>query len=126
MLTVEDLHEGKEFEDTIGFSAYGWDLPDPNRPSDNPSHGRKREITPIPYRVMVPSPVENLICPGRAICVERPVLGPLRVMAPCMAMGEAAGQAAGMAVRGKIAFADVDVRALRTGLQENGAIVDWS
>ncbi|MFH1919434.1 MAG: FAD-dependent oxidoreductase, partial [Planctomycetota bacterium] len=41
ILSVEDLAEGKRFEDTIGFSAYGWDLPDPKRPSDNPSHGRK-------------------------------------------------------------------------------------
>jgi len=124
-LTVDDLRQGKGFDDTIGFSAYGWDLPDPKRPSANPSHGKKREVTPIPYRVMVPSPIENLICPGRAISVERPVLGPLRVMAPCMAMGEAAGQAAGMAVRRKIPFADVDVRGLRRALQENGAIVDW-
>ena len=59
MLTVRDLQQGKDFADTIGFSAYGWDLPNPKRPSDNPHHGRKRPVTPIPYRVLVPAKVRH-------------------------------------------------------------------
>jgi hypothetical protein len=123
-LTVTDLVENKSFDDTIGFSAYGWDLPDPKRPSDNPAHGRKAELTPIPYRILVPRPIGNLICPGRSVSVERPVLGPLRVMAPCMAMGEAAGHAAVQVVKRKSRFADVDANALRAELHNHGAIVD--
>jgi hypothetical protein len=123
VLTVEDLNRGVDFEDTIGFSAYGWDLPDPKRPSHNPAHGRKRPVTPIPFRVMVPQPVENLICPGRAISVERPVLGPLRVMAPCMAMGQAAGTAAAQVAAAGTAFGVLDTNTLRNRLTENGAIV---
>jgi hypothetical protein len=73
---------------------------------------------------MVPQPVENLVCPGRAISVERPVLGPLRVMAPCTAMGQAAGTAAARVAGGGTAFRDVDVKTLRDRLTENGAIVD--
>lgn len=125
-LTVKDLLRGEDFPDTIGFSAYGWDLPNPKRPSDNPGHGRrKREVTPIPYRVMVPQGIKNLICPGRAISVERPVLGPLRVMAPCMAMGEAAGHAAVQVVGDKKSFARVDTTKLRKVLVDRGGIVDW-
>ena len=125
VLAVEALNTAQRFPDTIGFSAYGWDLPDPKRPSHNPSHGAKRPVTPIPYRIMVPRPVTNLICPGRAVSVERPVLGPLRVMAPCMAMGEAAGLAAAQVARRGVAFRDVDVRNLRDALREGEAIVDW-
>jgi hypothetical protein len=47
--------------------------------------------TPLPYGVMVPHGIRNPICPGRAVCVEQQVLGPVRVMAPCMAMDEASG-----------------------------------
>jgi hypothetical protein len=126
VLTVADLNQGADFPDTIGFSAYGWDLPDPKRPSHNPGHGRKRAVTPIPYRVMVPQPIGNLVCPGRAISVERPVLGPLRVMAPVMAMGEAAGTAAVEVVKTGKAFSDVDGQALRKTLGERGAIVEWT
>ena len=124
VLSVEDLVSGKDFADTIGFSSYGWDLPDPKRPSHNPGHGKKRPVTPIPYRIMLPEPMENLICPGRAISVQREVLGPLRVMAPCMAMGEAAGEAAAQAVRRRIAFREVETKALRDALRKHGAIVD--
>jgi len=72
---------------------------------------------------MLPKQVTNLICPGRAISVERPVLGPLRVMAPCMAMGEAAGQAAATVVRQQVPFYSVDAETLRKELRANGAIV---
>jgi hypothetical protein len=126
VLTVDDLREGKQFDDIIGYSAYNWDLADPKRPSYNPSHGKKPEAAAIPYRIMVPAPIENLVCPGRAVSVERFVLGPLRVMAPCMAMGEAAGEAAVQVVRDGVAFAAVDVAQLRGQLKVNGAIIDWS
>ena len=126
-LTVEHLVEGDDFDDTIGLSSYGWDLPDPKRPSHQPLSGkvrRKRPVTPIPYQIMVPQPVENLICPGRAVSVERDVLGPLRVSAPCFAMGEAAGLAARQVVQDKRAFGEINVSTLRLELAKHGAVLD--
>ncbi|MDX9868648.1 MAG: FAD-dependent oxidoreductase [Kiritimatiellia bacterium] len=133
-LTVKDLTEGRAFDDTVGFSMYGWDLPDPHRPSLQPlvdeSEGKfinkveKVLYTPIPYRIMVPQPIRNLLCPGRAVGVERDVLGPLRVMAPCMAMGEACGEAAVRIVRDGVPAAAVDTARLRDRLREAGARVD--
>ncbi len=124
-LTINDVVSGRSFADTIGLSSYGWDLPDPGRPSRQPMHGQARpDVTPIPYRIMVPAGTDNLICPGRAVSVERHVLGPLRVMAPCMAMGQAAGAAAAEAVGLGIAFRDVDTDSLRDDLRRAGAILD--
>ncbi len=130
-LTVGDLQRDASFDDTVGFSIYGWDLPDPKRPSVQPlvdESGRKYESrvkkslsTPIPYRIMLPKPIENLICTGRCVSVERDVLGPIRVMAPSMAMGEAAGVAAAMV---RVAFGEVSPEALRGRLRECGGIVD--
>jgi len=130
VLTVEDLRTGVDFPDTIGFSMYGWDLPDPKRPSVQPmvdetggkfvNKAKKQLVTPIPFRTMVPKGVSNLLVTGRAISVERDVLGPLREMAPCMAMGEAAGVAAQWLVRGE----SVDVAAVRRQLKGRGALVD--
>ena len=45
-------------------------------------------------------------------------------MAPCMAMGEAAGRAAAMAVRQGIAPSQVDVNALREELRSAGAYLN--
>ena len=126
VLTVDDLAAGRAFADTIGLSSYSWDLPDPKKPSCQPMterRAKKAPITPIPYRVMVPRPVENVICPGRAISVERDVLGPLREMGPCFAMGEAAGEAAARVARTGDAFKDVDTDALRSALAAHGAIL---
>ncbi len=124
-LTVSDLNRGRRFSDTIGFSAYGWDLPDPKNPSVNPGHGHHQEVVPIPYRTLLPQRVDNLICPGRVVSVEHAVLGPLRVQAPCMAMGEAAGQACGQIVQNNAAFHDIDIKKLRRQLIDQGAIVEW-
>lgn len=126
-LTVEDVCHGRLHHPIIGLSSYGWDLPDPKRPSHQPLHGRKKpSLTTIPYGVMVPQPITNLICPGRAISVERDVLGPLRVMAPCMAMGEAAGAAAAQMLAHDRSFASIDGEALRDDLRAHGAIVEES
>jgi hypothetical protein len=91
-------------------------------------HGAGKEIhnrqVPIPYRVMLPRPVSNLICPGRAVSAEREVLGPLRVMAPCMAMGQAAGTAATLAMKMKEpVFSKVCPSDLRAALAARGAII---
>jgi hypothetical protein len=127
--SVDDLLAARDFEDTIGFSGYWWDLPDPKKPSYQPMHenkvGMKRLYTPIPYRVMVPRPIRNIICPGRAISVERDVLGPLREQAPCYAMGHAAGLAAAEVAQNGCAFREVDTARLRQTLRDQEALVDW-
>ena len=131
-LTVEDLRKGTEFADTIGYSMYGWDLPDPKRPSVQPmvdetggkfvNKAKKQLVTPIPFRTMIPQGVSNLLVTGRAISVERDVLGPLREMAPCMAMGEAAG----VATQWLAADRPVDIPELRRQLKARGALIDKS
>ncbi len=127
--STDDLLAMRDFPDTIAFSGYGWDLPDPKRPSHQPMHERKvrmpRAYTPIPYRVMVPQPIGNLVCPGRAISVERDVLGPLREQGPCYGMGHAAGLAAVQVARDGVAFDEVDIPRLRQELHDAGAVVDW-
>lgn len=124
-LKINDVLEGRAINDVIGFSAYGWDLPDPNKPSHQPMQGRKKPpFTFLPYRVMIPQPIENLICPGRAISVERELLGPMRVMAPCMAMGEAAGAAATEVARKGSSFKQVDTAKLRQTLRDSGAVLE--
>ncbi|MGV8136628.1 MAG: FAD-dependent oxidoreductase [Mangrovibacterium sp.] len=126
ILTVNDLVFGKSFEDTIGYSAYGWDLPDPVKPSVQPMNEKKIKVperTPIPYRIMLPKGTDNLVCAGRIVSVERDVLGPLRVTAPCMAMGEAAGMAAKQVIERNISFSKVDIQSLKESLLMNGVLL---
>ncbi|MEX1239507.1 MAG: FAD-dependent oxidoreductase, partial [Cyclobacteriaceae bacterium] len=134
ILSVEDLVLDRDFEDCIGYSMYGWDLPDPENPGVQPFANdtltgyqykvKKGLSTPLPYRIMLPRPVKNLICPGRGVSVEGQVLGPVRVMAPCMAMGEAAGMASAQVVQKRVSYANVDIGLLRGKLKKVNAIVD--
>jgi len=124
VLTVEDLCNGKVFDDSIAVSSYGWDLPDPNKPSHQPMEKVKTasKFTHIPYRCLLPSPIKNLIVAGRCISVEREVLGPVRVMAPCMAMGQAAGIAAAISVKSNQVFSEIDVKEVQSELERDGCI----
>ena len=72
---------------------------------------------------MLPDKVANLIVAGRSISVERIVMGPLRVMGPCIGMGQAAGFAASIAVENDISYANVDIKELKRMLNEADCIV---
>lgn len=126
MLSVQDLIDGVTFPDSIAVSGYGWDLPHPKKPSLQPLHGvrRKSEFTELPYRCLVPKGIENLLVAGRCIGTERDVSGVMRVMGPCIAMGEAAGLASALSLAADCSFIEVDVPALRAELQKRGAITD--
>lgn len=128
MLSVQDLIDGITFPDSIAVSGYGWDLPHPKRPSDQPMLGQKRksEFTELPYRCLIPKGVDNLLVAGRCIGVERDVSGIMRVMGPCIAMGEAAGIAAALSLSDGCPFREVDTRKLRAEIISHGGIADIS
>ena len=65
----------------------------------------------------------NLLVAGRCISADHDALASCRVMAPCMALGEAAGTAAAMAVRSEVRLAALDTDELRDNLRAHGAIV---
>ena len=124
-LTIDDLASAKSFEDSVALSSYGWDLPDPKRPTYNPTDNLKRlsRYAEIPYRTLLPKGTDNLIVAGRCISTERDALGPVRVMGPCIAMGTAAGIAAKLAKDGSLSFTEVDVRELRKLIAARGGLV---
>lgn len=123
-VTVQDALSGAKFDDTVAATTYNFDLPDPVKVGFDPMMGdvknpraeRKHIVIRIPYRALLPQGIKNLIVAGRCISVEREVLGPARIMGPCMMMGQAAGTAASLA-RGD--FSSVDTNQLRAILKED-------
>ena len=75
----------------------------------------------VPYRSLIASGVEQLLLAGRCVSADSTAAGAIRVMPPCMAMGQAAGTAAALAVKGGCTVRQVDAGQLRTVLKENGA-----
>jgi FAD dependent oxidoreductase len=77
----------------------------------------------IPYRCLVPLRVDGLLVAGRCLSATFDAHASVRSMGQCMAMGQAAGTAAALAVCQEIEPRAVDVARLREMLVEAGAIV---
>jgi hypothetical protein len=74
-----------------------------------------------PYRAMLPRGVEQLLVAGRHYSATPEAQRISREIPPCMAMGEAAGLAAAMAVDGGGLVREVDVGELQQRLRAQGA-----
>ncbi len=74
------------------------------------------------YRSLLPLKTANLIVAGRCISAEREVLGPIRIMGPCMMMGQAAGIASAVAKERACAYSDVPTKELRDKLWAAGIL----
>ena len=124
-VTVDDVTDGVSFADTVALSGYQWDMADPKEPSKQRMKGRPiaRPYAEIPYRSLLPQGMENLIVAGRTVSCDWDVLGLFRIMPACVAMGQAAGTAAAMAVAKGVGMGQVDVAALRGALVDDGAIL---
>ncbi|MBN1623510.1 MAG: FAD-dependent oxidoreductase [Clostridia bacterium] len=127
VLKLSELLEGANFNDIIALSSYCFDLPDPRKPSLQPLEGKsiKNRYTEIPFRTMLPDKTKNLIVAGRSISVEREVLGPIRVMGPCIGMGQAAGKAASiLPIENNSSFSEINIEELKSSLEHINCIVD--
>lgn len=118
-MTREDILSCRHFEDAIAVASYPLDI-------HHPVGGGCTlewcgDCYDIPYRSLVPQKVKNLLVAGRSISATHEAMSAIRVMAPCMAMGEAAGRAAKMAVRKGVQPAAIDVKQLQRELLEKGA-----
>ena len=81
-------------------------------------------IYSLPYRILLPSGVENLLTAGRCVSCDREVLAAIRVMPPCFGMGQAAGNAAALALDANSTPAMIDIRELKKRLRAEGVVLD--
>jgi Dehydrogenases (flavoproteins) len=118
-MTREDIMACRHFDDAIAVASYPLDIHHPK--GGGCTLEWCGDCYDIPYRSLIPQKVKNLIVAGRCISTSHEAMSAIRVMAPCMAMGEAAGRAAKMAVRKDIQPADINVKELQKELLEKGA-----
>lgn len=116
-LTADDLLAGKVPEDSILLAANSVDVHGRFGPTSNEYIAIDGDYYGVPYRSLLASGVEQLLLAGRCVSADSTAAGAIRVMPPCMAMGQAAGTAAAMAVKEKITVREVDIHALRETLR---------
>lgn len=128
-LTIDDFRNQAVFDDEIGRFAYSVDI----HPLDASQREfdrfrrehqgdfcyRRGESYGIPFRIMVPKKLANVLVAGRCVSADQRMGSSIRVMPGCFITGQAAGAAAALAkadgdIRG------VDVRELQRILKEKG------
>lgn len=121
VLTAEDVLSMKKFDDVITVAGYPVDI----------HHAKGGDCTmlfsedayDIPYRVLVPEKIESLLVAGRCSSMNHEAMAGTRVMSTCMALGEAAGTAARIALEDGCEPSQVDVKKVQKALLENGAFL---
>ena len=122
VLTADDIYEGRIFEDTIALGCYYIDVHS-SKDKQNASQLTDRAYG-IPYRTLLPQEVEGLLTAGRCISGTKEAAGSFRVMATCMAVGQAAGTAAALSVENGCDPRMMNVDQLRAVLRGERAILE--
>lgn len=117
VLTAQDILSMKKFDDVIAMGGYPVDI----------HHSSGGDCTmifcddaySIPYRVLVPASVKGLLVAGRCSSMTHEAMAATRVMSTCMALGEAAGTAARLALDAGVPVGEIDIKTLQKELLEN-------
>jgi FAD-dependent oxidoreductase family protein len=124
MLSGEDVLGCASFEDSIGVN--GWPM-EQHVAGDVvfkfPPIPESRGFNELPYRMLVPDGVDNLLMAGRCASMTHEGQSAARVSGACFAMGEAAGSAAALALTGNTIPRDIVVEKLQQALKEQGAFI---
>lgn len=121
VLNEDDLMKSRRFDDAIATGCWYLDL-HPNKTvigSANDFDPKKVQPEPydIPYRSLLPQKLENLLVAGRCHSATRGAHASTRVTVTAMAMGEAAGTAAAMAVAAKKSAQEISGVKVREALK---------
>jgi len=125
VLTEDDVKGQREFADAIGYGSFYVDIHAIDGPGMDPTVWRPPRGFKyhLPYRILVPRNAEHLLTAGRCVSCTHLALGSIRVMAPCIGMGEAAGTAAALSLKEGLAPRRLDVVHLQQQLRRQGCIL---
>ena len=120
-ITGEDLARGTRFAD--GIVCCDNPVDDVMRASAAMTHEAavaKGGYYTIPFRALIPEEIKNLMFCGRIVSADSVAFASVRGMPQCMAMGQAAGTAAKLAIDAGCAVQQVDTGALVADLSAQG------
>ncbi len=123
VVTGDDYLSGRCWEDAVCYATYQIDM-HMHRWKDFVRVPLGHDVYPtVPYRALLPAGVEHLLVAGRCLSADRRAFAALRLCAPAMATGQAAGVASALAARTRVAPSALDVGTLKKVLAEHGQIV---
>jgi hypothetical protein len=124
MLSGDDVLGCASFDDAIGVN--GWPM-ESHVAGDVifkfPPIPESRGFNELPYSMLVPADIDNLLVAGRCASMTHDGQSAARVSGACFAMGEAAGTAAALALGANTIPRDIAVEKLQVQLKQQGAFL---
>lgn len=121
-LNESDVLQCASFDDTVGVN--GWMIEEhvagniAFKWQDIPNC---RGFNHLPYRMLLPLQVDNLLVAGRCASMTHMGQSAARVSGGCFVMGQAAGTAAALAIQANVRPRDLNVKTLQARLEADGA-----
>jgi hypothetical protein len=126
MVSEAEILDCADFPDSIGVN--GWPVEAHIAGDVKFVFARKpRGFNQLPYRMIVPLAVENLLVAGRCASMTHEGQSSARVTGSCFVMGQAAGTAAALALQAGVVPRRLDVKSLQERLERDGAYLgrEW-
>ena len=120
-LTGDDILGSARFDDSIGINAWPMELHRDGRIDWGFPVDENRSCNDLPWRMLVPKKLENLLVAGRCASMTHEGQSAARASGGCFVMGQAAGTAAARA--GSQPLQVTDVAALQRGLISDGVLI---
>jgi len=121
-LAGEDILSSARFDDSIGLNAWPMEMHAAGKIEWAFPRDERRTYNQLPWRMLVPRGVDNLLVAGRCASMTHEGQSAARASGACFVMGQAAGTAA--ASLGGGTFAQVEVPSLQRKLAADGADLD--
>jgi hypothetical protein len=121
LLSGEDVLQCRDFADSIGVN--GWPLEQHVAGDVHwswPAIPESRGFNQLPYRMLLPLRIDNLLVAGRCASMTQAGQSAARVSGGCFVMGQAAGTAAAMAAAQGLKPRAIDTRSLQARLESEG------
>jgi hypothetical protein len=118
LLSKDDIMNQARFDDSIGIFPVFYDglgtivLPDTGA------------YLQVPYRILLPQNVENLLVAGRCVSSQRDAIPTTRQMMCCSLTGQAAGTAAALSVRDSRSPREVGIDKLQKAIRDQGVRIE--
>ena len=120
MVSEADIMDCVNFPDAIGVNGWPVEAHVAGNVDFRFARGA-RGFNQLPYRMIVPKGVDNLLVAGRCASMTHDGQSSARVSGPCFVMGQAAGTAAHLALDAAVTPRQLDVGRLQHKLQADGA-----
>lgn len=122
-LTEADILTCADFADTMGVNGWPVEAHVAGDVVIKWPELTSRGYNQLPYRMLLPRDVENLLVVGRCASMTHEGQSSARVSGPCFVMGQAAGTAADLALQSDSSLRHIDVSQLQQRLSAEGAFL---